>query len=63
VPSKPTGLYCPECRGFRLTVADTTRPAPGVVVRYRTCTACGCQVKTTERVTKVLKAGTRRPAA
>lgn len=58
---KPTtGMHCPDCRGRRLFVTDTTRPAPGMVARYRECTACGYRVKTVERVARVLK---RRPAA
>lgn len=52
-PPPPRGLYCPDCRGVRLTVTDTTRPAPGVRIRYRSCSACGCKLKTREVVVRV----------
>lgn len=47
---KPKGLYCPTCHGVRLTVNSSTRPAPGVKVRYRACSACGHRFKTREVV-------------
>lgn len=54
--AKPKGLFCPECRGVRLTVTDTTKPVAGVRIRYRVCSACGCKLKTREVVVKVTPA-------
>lgn len=56
--SNPRGFYCPSCRGHRLSVTTVKRPCPGLVVRYRRCTACGAKLITEERVAK-----TRRPKA
>lgn len=52
----PKGLYCPTCRGVRLTVTHSQRPAPGVRIRYRRCTACGSRVKTRETIVLVTSA-------
>lgn len=51
---KPTvkGFSCPDCRGVRLFVRETTRPMPGLIRRYRECTACGYRVTTEERKAK-----------
>ena len=43
------GFACPQCRGVRLFVYRTRRPCPGLVVRYRKCTACGHRIVTDER--------------
>lgn len=48
----PMGLYCPDCRGVRLTVVSSKRPCPGVKVRYRRCSACGLRLTTREVVTQ-----------
>ena len=54
----PKGLYCPSCRGVRLTVRVIyKRRATGVYIRYRECSACGCRFKTREHFVHV----TRRP--
>lgn len=49
----PKGLYCPACRGVRLTVAASRCPCPGVRVRYRRCTTCGAHLVTREIVVRV----------
>lgn len=46
----PKGFSCPSCAGVRLCVYRTRRPCPGLVVRYRECSACGLRVVTEERV-------------
>ncbi|WP_439628803.1 NrdR family transcriptional regulator [Gemmata sp.] len=48
--SSPKGLYCPNCRGVRLTVSSSKKPAPGVKVRYRKCSTCGHRFTTREVV-------------
>lgn len=51
-PPALKGFGCPECKGHRLFVTDTERPMPGLVVRFRECSACGYRVVTEERVAK-----------
>ncbi len=51
-PPKPKGLYCPQCRGVRLTVVKTVLPCPGVRIRYRKCSTCNAKIKTTETVNR-----------
>ncbi|VTU02447.1 : Ogr_Delta [Gemmataceae bacterium] len=46
----PKGLYCPNCRGVRLTVSSSKKPAPGIKVRYRRCSTCGHRFSTREVV-------------
>ena len=53
-PGNPRGLYCPSCRGVRLTVRHTKTPCPGVKVRYRKCTTCERILKTQEVVVKLI---------
>ena len=57
-PRKPLqkGFYCPDCRGVRLAVTTTEKACPGLIVRYRRCSACGLRIVTEERVAR-----TRRP--
>jgi len=52
----PKGLHCPGCKGFRLTVTDTVKPAAGVRIRYRCCSACGTRIKTREVIVHVYPA-------
>jgi transcriptional regulator NrdR family protein len=49
------GFRCPHCRGERLYVLQSRRPAAGLIVRYRECSACGHRVVTEERVSKSRK--------
>ena len=49
----PRGLYCPDCRGVRLTVTSSSRPCAGVKIRYRKCSACGLRLKTREIVVRL----------
>lgn len=46
----PKGLYCPSCRGVRLTVISSKKPAPGIKIRYRRCGACSHRFSTREVV-------------
>lgn len=46
--ANPKGLYCPNCRGVRLTFHRTYKPCPGVTFRYRRCSACHLRIKTKE---------------
>ena len=62
-PDQPTppapsvkGFTCPDCRGVRLFVYRTRRPAAGRIVRYRQCSACGFRLVTEERVRPAPKA-------
>ena len=48
---EPRGIYCPECRGTRLTVTSTRRK-PGLTVQYRRCVACHAKIVTEVRVRK-----------
>lgn len=50
----PRGLYCPACRGVRLTVVKTYRPSAGVLVRYRKCVECRTRLKTEERTVQTV---------
>lgn len=50
------GFACPTCRGHRLYVVQSRRPAPGLVVRYRECSVCGHREVTEERVSRARKA-------
>lgn len=50
MPPNPKGIYCPSCRGVRLAVLATRRPCPGLVLRYRKCSACDARLVTEERV-------------
>lgn len=46
----PKGVYCPNCRGWRLLyVVRVYRPRAGVTIRYRRCSACETRFKTEER--------------
>ena len=44
------GMVCPDCRGVRLLESRKTFYVSGKTVRYRRCTACGCMVKTEEKI-------------
>ena len=46
---EPRGIYCPDCRGTRLTVTATRRK-PGLTVQYRRCVACDARIVTELRV-------------
>lgn len=63
VPTAPPvkGINCPDCHGVRMFVAITYNPCPGLVVRYRECTACGCRLVTEERVVKTRKSARNEP--
>lgn len=54
----PKGITCPTCQG-RLEVVLVTKPATGIVVRYRRCVnpACGGRIKTEERPVKYRQRG------
>jgi len=51
----PMGLFCPYCHGARLAVVSVSRPCPGLKVRYRKCSACGCRLTTREVVVRSKK--------
>jgi hypothetical protein len=57
----PRGLFCPVCRGVRLTVRNTKHPCAGVRIRYRVCTACETVLSTREVVVKVHRRGKKVP--
>jgi len=44
------GMVCPDCRGVRLLEARKTFYVAGKTIRYRRCSACGCLVKTEEKI-------------
>ena len=41
------GIECPDC-GCRMWWVETTRPADGVITRYRVCRHCGRRKTTIE---------------
>ncbi|HEY1192461.1 MAG TPA: hypothetical protein VGE74_32860 [Gemmata sp.] len=51
------GLTCPTCHGRQLFVTHTRGAAPGLVVRRRKCSACGCRFRTHETVAVVTAPG------
>jgi transcription elongation factor Elf1 len=46
----PNGMACPQC-GHTVLRQWMTRPRPGRLDRVRRCVRCGCQTRTSERVT------------
>lgn len=52
---RPKGMFCPNCRGVRFTVASRSRPSSGVRVRYLRCNGCEAVLKTAERVVAVTR--------
>ena len=56
----PKGLFCPVCRGVRLTVRTSKTPTSGAKFRYRKCTVCGSTLKTKETIVNVCHEPTKR---